>query len=105
VAADEARRRFTPARVARLARADAAGRPADRLRAGPGERLQRRRPQSTMRLRRLCDVAENLAVALLVDHYEDDRSALWWVRADGTARVLPEGAEEALAAVAILRWR
>jgi PPOX class probable F420-dependent enzyme len=37
-------------------------------------------------------------VTVLVDHYEDDWSRLWWVRLRGRARVLDEGdeAEEAL---------
>ncbi len=33
-------------------------------------------------------------MAVLVDHYEDDWSRLWWVRADGRARVLLPGDEE-----------
>jgi PPOX class probable F420-dependent enzyme len=46
-------------------------------------------------LKRLANVAANPAVALLVDHYADDWNELWWVRADGTGRVVdtedPEG--------------
>lgn len=51
------------------------------------------KPKTTHRLARLRDVAANPHVALLVDHYEDDWTALWWVRLRGTARVL-EGGEE-----------
>lgn len=39
------------------------------------------------RLRRLANIEANPAVTLLVDRYDDDWSALWWVRADGLARV------------------
>jgi PPOX class probable F420-dependent enzyme len=35
----------------------------------------------------------NPAVSVLVDHYEDDWSSLWWVRVDGTARIVEEGPE------------
>jgi PPOX class probable F420-dependent enzyme len=100
--ADEARRRFTAARVARLATAGADGRPhlvpvcfavdGDTIYSAVDEI----KPKATMRLRRLANVAENPSVSLLVDHYDDDWSALWWVRADGRARVL-EAAPDAVA--------
>jgi PPOX class probable F420-dependent enzyme len=32
-------------------------------------------------------------VTILVDHFEDDWSRLWWVRLRGRARVLDEGEE------------
>jgi PPOX class probable F420-dependent enzyme len=36
----------------------------------------------------------NPSVALLADCYhDDDWAALWWVRAEGSARILTEGAE------------
>lgn len=41
--------------------------------------------KSTKELKRLRNIAENPNVALLVDHYDDDWSQLWWVRADGPA--------------------
>lgn len=50
------------------------------------------KPKRTTELQRLKNIASNPAVCLLVDHYSDDWSELWWVRVDGTARVLPEGA-------------
>jgi len=34
-------------------------------------------------------------VCLLVDAYDEDWDHLWWVRADGEARVLPPGAADA----------
>jgi PPOX class probable F420-dependent enzyme len=92
--AAEARRRFADARVARLATAGADGRPhlvpisfavdGDTVYSAVDEV----KPKATRRLRRLANVAENPWVSLLVDHYSDDWSALWWVRADGRARVL-----------------
>ena len=33
------------------------------------------------------------AVSLLVDHYDDDWTQLWWVRVDGTATVREIGTE------------
>ena len=32
-------------------------------------------------------------MTVLADHYEDDWSELWWVRADGRAEVLQDGEE------------
>lgn len=49
------------------------------------------KPKTTTRLRRLTDIANNPRVAVLVDHYEDDWTRLWWVRADGVAEVLTAG--------------
>ena len=46
------------------------------------------KPKRTTSLRRLQNIAVHPSVALLVDHYEDDWRRLWWVRADGTARLL-----------------
>jgi PPOX class probable F420-dependent enzyme len=53
------------------------------------------KPKRTRRLQRLENVRSNAHVALLADHYDDsDWGALWWVRADGTGRVL-EGSDAA----------
>jgi PPOX class probable F420-dependent enzyme len=46
------------------------------------------KPKSTLALRRLDNVRAHPATALLVDHYGDDWSTLWWIRLDGSARVL-----------------
>jgi len=46
------------------------------------------KPKSTRSLRRLANIESNPRVSLLVDHYEDDWSALWWVRVDGEATVV-----------------
>jgi PPOX class probable F420-dependent enzyme len=48
------------------------------------------KPKSTTDLRRLRNIRDNPHVAVLVDHYDDDWSALWWVRADGLATVLED---------------
>jgi PPOX class probable F420-dependent enzyme len=52
-----------------------------------------RKPKRTARLRRLANVAAEPRVSVLVDHYEDDWSRLWWVRLDGRARQLEAGPE------------
>jgi PPOX class probable F420-dependent enzyme len=46
------------------------------------------KPKSTTRLQRLDNLASDPRCALLVDHYDDDWSALWWVRVSGTASVV-----------------
>src|SRR3954462_6853147 len=51
--------------------------------------------KSTRRLRRLVNIEANPQVSLLVDHYEDDWSRLWWVRADGEAAIHYSGEEMA----------
>ena len=51
------------------------------------------KPKSTLALRRLDNLAAQPAACLLVDYYDDDWSQLWWVRVDGTGRVLADGDE------------
>ena len=51
------------------------------------------KPKSTLALRRLDNLAANPAACLLVDRYDDDWSQLWWIRVDGTGRVLADGDE------------
>jgi PPOX class probable F420-dependent enzyme len=47
------------------------------------------KPKTTRRLARLADLAADPRATVLADHYDDaDWSALWWVRAEGRARVL-----------------
>ena len=60
------------------------------------------KPKRHTRLARLADIARDARVALLVDHYDADWSALWWVRVDGHAAVVPDGPlrERALAVLA-----
>jgi PPOX class probable F420-dependent enzyme len=59
------------------------------------------KPKRGPGLRRLRDLAADPRVALLVDHYDDDWAALWWVELRGTASTLEgEAAEAALDALA-----
>jgi len=51
------------------------------------------KPKSSARLQRLANIEANPRVSILVDHYADDWSQLWWVRADGTAAVWSDGPE------------
>ncbi|MDH5615729.1 MAG: TIGR03668 family PPOX class F420-dependent oxidoreductase, partial [Acidimicrobiia bacterium] len=51
------------------------------------------KPKRTRALKRLANIAANPRVSVLVDHYETDWSRLWWVRADGQARVVRTGHE------------
>ena len=51
------------------------------------------KPKQSTNLKRLRNIAANPAVSVLVDHYEDDWTKLWWVRVDGTARIVKDEAE------------
>lgn len=103
------RQRVHEARVGRLATADRSGQPhivaccfaLETSSHGPGtagtasqaaiDRIYSAvdaKPKTTLALRRLTNIAENPAVSLLVDHYDDDWSELWWVRVDGQAHVV-----------------
>ena len=55
------------------------------------------KPKRTTNLKRLRNIAANPAVAVLIHHYEDDWSKLWWVRVDGSAHIVNEPAEIELA--------
>jgi PPOX class probable F420-dependent enzyme len=50
------------------------------------------KPKTTQRLRRLTNIEANPRVSLLVDHYADDWTRLWWVRVDGDATIHLDGA-------------
>ena len=61
------------------------------------------KPKRTGQLRRLDDMVASGAATVLVDHYDDDWSHLWWVRVRGRATVHDPGdraVEPALAALA-----
>jgi PPOX class probable F420-dependent enzyme len=60
--------------------------------------------KTTHRLRRLANIAANPRVSLLVDHYDEDWSQLWWVRADGVAAVHDSG-EQMATGYALLRQK
>jgi PPOX class probable F420-dependent enzyme len=60
------------------------------------------KPKRTTNLKRLRNIAANPTVSVLIDHYEDEWESLWWVRLDGTARIVtaPEESERALGVLA-----
>ena len=101
------RRRVAEARVGRLATIDPDGRAhlvpfcfcleGDVLYSAVDQKPKRSRD-----LRRLRNLRARPWATVLVDHYQEDWSGLWWVRLRGPARVLEEGeeAERALAALA-----
>ena len=90
---DDARQRFGGARVASLATMSPEGQPhiVPITLAVDGDVIYTAvdfKPKSTPRLRRLSNIHANPRVAVLADHYDEDWSALWWVRADGMAAIL-----------------
>jgi len=48
------------------------------------------KPKRTRALKRLSNIAANPSVEVLVDHWDEDWSKLWWVRLRGTARVIDD---------------
>ena len=94
------RRRLAESRVARLATVDADGRPhlvpivfvlaGDTLYSAVDAKAKRSRT-----LRRIENARRRPDVTILIDHYDDDWTRLWWVRLRGEARVLDGGAEAA----------
>jgi PPOX class probable F420-dependent enzyme len=102
--------RFWAARVARLATVDAHGQPhlvpiVFALSSNTGDTIYSAvdaKPKRSKALRRLANVATNPRVAVMVDHYDNDWNALWWVRADGIARILDAGSPEGRAGIALL---
>jgi PPOX class probable F420-dependent enzyme len=91
----EARRRFAAARVARLATIDVDGGPhlVPVVFAVDGATIViaiDHKPKARRDVRRLANIRANSAVSLLVDRYDDDWTALWWVRADGDAVVVDD---------------
>ncbi|MFC7141591.1 TIGR03668 family PPOX class F420-dependent oxidoreductase [Halosimplex aquaticum] len=121
---DAERRYLESARVARLATADAEGRPNavpvcfalvdgedDESAAPDGETApwiaspidEKPKGGSPETLRRVRDVRENGRVALVADHYVEDWDRLGWVQVRGTASVLAPGDASHDAAVGALR--
>lgn len=49
------------------------------------------KPKRSPELQRLRNLRADPRASLLVDHYEEDWSALWWLRIDGEADVAPAG--------------
>ena len=90
--------RLTTARVARLATTDPDGRPhlVPIVFALDGDTLYSavdRKPKRSSKLRRIENARARSDVTILVDHYEEDWTRLWWIRLRGRARVLDDGDE------------
>ena len=49
------------------------------------------KPKKTTSLQRLRNIEAHPVASVVIDHYEDDWSRLWWVRGDGTARIVRQG--------------
>lgn len=107
--APAARTRVAQARVARLATLRPDGTPrlvpvtfvlVDGLLCSAVDSVK---PKRDAALARLNDVRRDPRVAVLVDHYDEDWSTLWWVRIDGVAAVHSDGdvRERALDALAV----
>jgi len=98
-----ARDRFAAARVARLATVSDDGQPhlVPVTFAVSGDEIVfavDHKPKTTHALRRLTNIAGNPAVSFLADHYDEDWTRLWWVRADGLATIEESGPVPALVA-------
>lgn len=60
------------------------------------------KPKRHTGLRRIANLEQTGRACLLLDEYAEDWSALWWVRLDGTGRVVQEPAERARALAALV---
>ena len=58
-----------------------------------------RKPKRAERLQRLRNLERNPAAEFVVDGYDEDWRALWWVRASGTGRVVEGASPEHAAAL------
>jgi PPOX class probable F420-dependent enzyme len=104
-----ARERLASVPVLHLATTDEEGRPHIVVTtfAVDGDRLYTAvdaKPKRTRDLKRLRNIGANPSVAVLADHYEDEWTRLWWVRADATAEILEDAAAMARP-IALLRER
>ena len=94
----EQRRRLADARVARLATVRPDGSPhVVPISFAFGEATIvtaiDHKPKTTTSLQRLRNIEAVPVASVIIDHYEDDWSRLWWLRADGEARIVPDGKE------------
>ena len=92
----EALRRLASARVGRFASITPDGRPHVVVVtfAMVGDHLVHmidQKPKSTSHLQRLQNVETLPIASLLVDHYEEDWTTLWWVRVDGEVTIEKDG--------------
>lgn len=90
-----ARERFAAGRVAVLATVDGTGRPhlvpvTFAVEGGTVWSAVDGKPKRGKGLRRLANIEADPAVSLLVQYWDEDWTRLWWVRADGTARITAE---------------
>ena len=95
---DIARRLVRTARVARLATIDPDGSPNlvpfcfalvdDSLYSAVDAK-----PKERPRLQRVANIERDPRVTVLVDRYDEDWTAVWWVRIRGHGKVLDEGSE------------
>jgi PPOX class probable F420-dependent enzyme len=96
---DVAWRRLTVARVAYLATVRADGRPhiVPIVFAVGDDRtiysIADPKPKSGLDLVRHRNIIANASVSLLAENYDESWEHLWWVRADGTGRVVEDGPE------------
>ena len=98
LADEEARRRFGIARVAHLATVRADGRPhvVPVVFALDGDvvySIADPKPKRSLDLLRHRNIGAHPKVSLLVDEYHEPWEGIWWVRADGSARVVDSGPE------------
>ena len=98
LAADEARRRLTAARIGYLGTVREDGRPhvVPIVFAVAGDEIYAiadPKPKRGLDLLRHRNIQVNPAVSLLVDEYEESWERIWWVRADGVARIVDAGSE------------
>jgi PPOX class probable F420-dependent enzyme len=92
------RRRLAEARVGRLATVDSAGEPhvvpvCFVLDGDDVYWAVDQKPKASRRLRRVANIEAHPVAELVVDHYSDDWSELWWVRVRADGAVLKPGAE------------
>jgi PPOX class probable F420-dependent enzyme len=97
LAEDVARERLASVPVVRLATTDEEGRPHIVVTtfAVDGDLIYTAvdaKPKRTRDLKRLRNIRANPRVAVLADHYEEDWTRLWWVRADATAEIVQDAA-------------
>jgi PPOX class probable F420-dependent enzyme len=96
--AESMRRLLASARVAHLATVDTGGHPhavpaCFALVDDVAYSAVDHKPKRSTRLRRLANIEATGRACLLADRYSEDWSQLWWVRADGPARVVNDPAE------------
>jgi PPOX class probable F420-dependent enzyme len=103
---DQQRRFLAAHRVARLATADAAGRPhvvpiCYALIQGKLYFTIEEKPKKKPELKRLANLRANPFAAVVVDRYDEDWSRLGWVMVRGPTEILEEGAEHDRAQAAL----